>query len=86
MNLWEINELLSVAFTGEDDVLDVLAGVVCDANGNFDGLTVIVNLKQDTGSEDVSMCQDYSWNWSKLVEKGEKITETNNENPPNPSW
>lgn len=42
-------------FTGEDDVLDVLAGVVCDANGNFDGFTVIVNLKQDTGWEDVSI-------------------------------
>lgn len=44
-------------FTREDDVLDVLAGVVCDANVNFDGLTMIVNLETEHrvgGSEHVS--------------------------------
>lgn len=32
-------------FTREDDVLDVLVGVVCDADVHFDGLTMIVHLQ-----------------------------------------
>lgn len=35
-------------FTRDNDVLDVFAGVVCDANVDFDGFTMVVNLK--TGS------------------------------------
>lgn len=44
-----------MVFTRDDDVLDVFAGAVCDADVHLDGLTVVVHLQQqDERSERVN--------------------------------
>lgn len=40
-----LHRAASVTFTRDNDVLDVFAGVVGDADVHFDGLTVVVNLE-----------------------------------------
>lgn len=38
----------SGVFTGEDDVLDIFVGVVCDVDVSVDRLTVVIKLNIDS--------------------------------------